>query len=353
MRFIHIADVHLGAQPDAGSAYTAGRPQEIWESFSQIAALCEEEKTDVLFIAGDLFHRQPLLRELKEVNYLFSTLSHTEVVFIVGNHDYIKKGSYYRTFQWNENVHPLLGSELGYVMLPELDLAVYGFSYHAREIREERYNLKAPGHAGYEILLAHGGDEKHIPVRKDVFENSGFDYIALGHIHKPQALIKNLAVYAGALEPVDKNDTGPHGFIRGEITGNGTHAEFVPFASREYIHLALRVNESMTNGSVKDYIKAAVEKRGVQNVYKFILRGYRDADTEFDTAHMDLYGNILEIEDETMPAYDYRRLYEENKDNLIGKFIGEFSGYEEGSIEYQALQEGVRALLENGSQACL
>lgn len=98
---------------------------------------------------------------------------------------------------------------------------------------------------------------------------------------------------------------------------------------------------------MKDYIKGTVEKRGVQNVYKFILRGYRDADVEFDTAHMDVYGNILEIEDETRPAYDYQKLYEENQDNLIGKFIGEFSGCTEGSIEYQALQEGVQALLEN------
>ena len=46
---------------------------------------CEEEQTDVLLIAGDLFHRQPLLRDLKEVNYLFSTLSHTKVVLIAGD----------------------------------------------------------------------------------------------------------------------------------------------------------------------------------------------------------------------------------------------------------------------------
>lgn len=347
MRFIHIADVHLGAQPDAGATYSTGRPQEIWDSFSQIIDLCEAEKTDVLLIAGDLFHRQPLMRELKEVNYLFSTLTHTQVVLIVGNHDYIKKGSYYSTFQWCKNVHPLLGSKMGYVMLPELELAVYGFSYHTREIKEERYHVKAPGAARYEILLAHGGDEKHVPVRKDVLEASGFDYIALGHIHKPQALVKNLAVYAGALEPIDKNDTGQHGLVRGEITEEGAYVTFVPFARREYIHLVLRVNESMTGGSLKDYIRTTVEKRGIENIYKFILRGYRDADVEFDTEHMDVYGNILEIQDETRPAYDYQALYEENQENLIGRYIEGFGDCEEGSLEHQALQEGVQALLEN------
>ncbi|MCI6465399.1 MAG: DNA repair exonuclease [Faecalicatena sp.] len=347
MRFIHIADVHLGAQPDAGTAYSSGRAQEIWDSFSRVISLCEEEKTDVLLIAGDLFHRQPLLRELKEVNYLFSTLSHTQVVLIAGNHDYIKKGSYYRTFQWCENVHPLFGSEMGYVMLKEYDLAVYGLSYHTREIREERYSIKAPLAAAHEILLAHGGDEKHIPIRKEILENAGFDYIALGHIHKPQAVIRNMALYAGALEPVDQNDTGGHGFVRGEITENGVNVEFIPFASREYIHLALRVNEKMTNGSVKNHIQSTIESRGTQNIYKFILRGYRDADVEFDTEHMDIYGNILEIENQTQAAYNYEELYEQNRDNLIGKFIEQFQGYEEDSMEYQALQEGVQALLEN------
>src|SRR5699024_4239330 len=77
MRFIHIADVHLGAQPDAGPLYSRQRPRELWETFEHVLHICEEEQTDLLLIAGDLFHRQPLVRELKEVDYLFSELTHT------------------------------------------------------------------------------------------------------------------------------------------------------------------------------------------------------------------------------------------------------------------------------------
>ena len=82
MRFVHIADVHLGAKPDAGPLYSKMRPRELWESFEQVLRVCEEEKTDLLLIAGDLFHRQPLVRELKEAGYLFSELTHTKVVLI-------------------------------------------------------------------------------------------------------------------------------------------------------------------------------------------------------------------------------------------------------------------------------
>ena len=109
MRFIHVADVHLGARPDAGPLYSEERPRELWETFEHVIRTCEKEQTDLLLIAGDLFHRQPLIRELKEADYLFSELTHTKVVLIAGNHDYIGTNSNYRTFQWSENVYPLFG----------------------------------------------------------------------------------------------------------------------------------------------------------------------------------------------------------------------------------------------------
>src|SRR5699024_1149760 len=133
MRFIHIADVHLGAEPDAGKAYSEERAGELWETLERVLKVCEKEQTDLLLIAGDLFHRQPLLRELKEVNYLFSELTHTQVVLIAGNHDYIRKDSHYRTFQWAENVQPLFESRMNCVEFPEFQTSVYGLSYHSRE----------------------------------------------------------------------------------------------------------------------------------------------------------------------------------------------------------------------------
>ena len=67
VKWIHIADVHLGASPDAGDAYSKVRPQELWDTFAEVSDICEREQTDLLLIAGDLFHRQPLKKELKEV----------------------------------------------------------------------------------------------------------------------------------------------------------------------------------------------------------------------------------------------------------------------------------------------
>lgn len=348
MKFIHIADVHLGAQPDAGAAYSGERPAELWDALERVLNTCEEEQTDLLLIAGDLFHRQPLLRELKELDYLFSELSHTKVVLIAGNHDYVRRDSHYRTFSWNGNVVPLLGSRPEYAEFPELETAVYGFSYHSREIREPLCDsLSAPGKQKYEILLAHGGDEKHVPMDRGALEKSGFDYIALGHIHKPQALVKNRIIYSGALEPVDRNDMGPHGYVRGEILPRGVRTQWIPCARREYVYLEIEADEKDTSGSLRRKIYQYISEYGKENIYKIAVKGRRSADTVFDIKHMDEFGNIVEIVDETRPAYDFERLLRENSENLIGKYIQSFRGCPEDSVEYQAMCEGVEALLEN------
>ena len=348
MKFIHIADVHLGAQPDAGPLYSRGRSRELWETFERVIRVCEDEQSDLLLIAGDLFHRQPLVRELREVDYLFSELTHTKVVLIAGNHDYIGSNSNYRTFRWGENVFPLFGEKPQYVDFPELRTAVYGLSYHSREISRPLYDgFTAARAEPFEILLAHGGDEKHIPFDRRAMERAGFDYIALGHIHKPMILKEDQIIYSGALEPVDKNDTGPHGYVKGEITASGVRTQWIPCASREYIHLGIQISPEDTTGSIKREIEKQIQEYSNENIYKIILRGKRDHDVSLDTERMKGGQNVIEILDETSPAYDFEKLYTENADTILGRYIEQFRGCREGSTEYQALCEGVEALLNS------
>lgn len=319
----------------------------MWESLYRIIEICEKEQTDLLLIAGDLFHRQPLLRELREVNALFRKLSKTKVVLCAGNHDYLKKDSYYRTFQWENHVHMILSEQMTVVDLPEIKTAVYGFSYHAKEVGGKPYlTNKGPRRCEAEILLLHGGDEKHVPVKKDELAALGYDYIAMGHIHKPGSLITGRAAYAGALEPIDKNDTGAHGYIRGEIISGKCKIQFVPFALREYIHAEVAVTGEMRGSDLRREIQKTVEKGGTQNIYKIILKGFRSPDVLFDLQVMDTYGNVTEIVDDTKPSYDYGKIKRQNSDNILGKLIGQLEVYDEDSVQYRAMCEGVQVLLE-------
>lgn len=326
---------------------------------------CNKEKAELLLIAGDLFHRQPLLRELKELSDLFGTLKATQVVLAAGNHDYLKRDSYYRTFVWGENVHMILGGQISVVELPKLSAAVYGLSYYGKEVTERLYDQAFPKkRQKYEILLAHGGDELHIPIRKEKLRALGYDYVALGHIHRPQDMdngtilqkggngflggkaVESRMAYSGALEPVDKNDTGSHGYILGELAKESCRIRFVTCALREYVHLEVAAGKKMTNRGLKAHIREQIEAAGTQNIYKVTVKGFRDPDILFDLADMDTYGNIIELLDESKPDYDFYRLLAQNRGDLLGKYIESLIDYGEDSVEYLALCEGVQALME-------
>ncbi len=350
MKFIHIADVHLGATPDFNMPWGAERKKEIWSNFHNILSICNNEKVDLLLIAGDLFHRQPLVRELKEVNYAFSKLNTTQVVLMAGNHDFISDRSNYQGFEWNENVHMFMEDRIGAFHFEELGVQIYGLSYRTREITEPLYDMVRPRDDMFiNILLAHGGEEKDIPFNRKKLLDSGFDYYALGHFHKP-ALICDRMAYCGSQEPLDKNETGERGYILGEIIQNGrvkkTIIRFVPNSIREYKRCILTVDGNTTNGSLQDQAKEVIQTNGTSHIYSFYIQGIRDEVIHFDKEAIMELGNVLEIEDQSVPDYNFDVLYQENADNIIGMYIKKIKeNAVHDEMARKALYYGMEALL--------
>ena len=133
MKFIHTGDIHWGMSPDSDKPWSRERSRDIRDTFTAIIAKAKELRVDCLFIAGDLFHRQPLLRDLKEVNYLFSTIPQTQVIIIAGNHDRIRKNSAVLSFSWASNVTFLESEDVSSVYFEDINTEVTGFSYYTAE----------------------------------------------------------------------------------------------------------------------------------------------------------------------------------------------------------------------------
>lgn len=351
MKFIHIADIHLGAVPDSDMPWGAQRGKEIWDSFRDIVRICNEEKADLLLIAGDLFHRQPLVRELKEVNYILSKLESAKVLIMAGNHDYIGARSNYQGFEWDERIHFFHNDTLECKEYEELGVEVYGFSYHAKDIYEAIYDeARHRSNDRIHILLAHGGDERNIPINRKKLNELAYDYVALGHIHKPEMITDRIA-YSGSLEPLDKNETGERGYLLGEITEGEdgkryTKVAFINHAARAYKRCLLTVNSQDTNGSLLDTARSRMMELGMQHIYSFVIQGIRDELIHFDKEAIRALGNVLEVTDQSVPDYDFDALYLENQDNIIGMFIRkirESTGQDE--ITKKALYYGIEALL--------
>lgn len=346
MIFFHAADIHLGAEPDKGFPWSKERGQEIWDSFRRVIRQAGEEKAGLFLIAGDLFHRQPLMKELKEVNYLFSTIPDTKIVLMAGNHDYLKRESYYLRFPWAKNVFGLWGEQEPCVEFPELGTAVYGISYDRKEITDPLYHhIRPQGRQPIEILLAHGGDKTHIPFDKSVLEQAGFSYAALGHIHKPEILVKNKMAYAGALEPIDKNDLGPHGYIRGICRGGAVRTEFIPAACRSYILLSVKVKEKTTQFSLEQALSRLMKEKGDKNLYRIVIKGGHAMGTEFDTERMLKLGNVREVTDESHIIYDKETLMRQYRGSLIEAYVKQFDGEGRSVREQKAFAYGMEALM--------
>ncbi len=349
MRFMHLADVHLGAAPDSGYVWAKDRGRELWETFRQCIEDAKEKKVDLLLIAGDLFHRQPLQRELQEVNALFSTLEHTIVILMAGNHDYLTKDSPYLTFPWNENVIGLFSRECERVRLPDLKTEVYGFSYDRQEITEPLYDdILAEKSDYFKILLAHGGDARHIPMNRERLCAAGFDYIALGHLHRPQVFIKNLASYAGAPEPITCSELGPHGYLLGEVQRKRVRLSFVEKAKRQYRREEIQVTEEDSAYSIREKIVQTVRREGSGDIYRFVLVGERPPEVHPDIPEYLKCGRILEVLDQTVPAFPLDELRRTYHGQLIGDFIDSFGEGPKNSVEQKALCYGLEALLYSG-----
>ena len=276
MKFIHTGDVHWGMTPDADKPWGSERAQAIKDPFKKIIAQAGKMQADCLFISGDLFHRQPLVRDLKEVNYLFTTIPNVKVILIAGNHDRIRENSALLSFSWSPNVTFFMDPDLNSVYFEDINTEIYGFSYHTREIKKpllEDMQVSVNNHI--QILMAHGGDTAHLPINFNSLELSPFSYIALGHIHKAQVIAEDKMAYCGSPEPLDLTETGTHGYFEGEIhpvTRRLTRLDFIPAASLRCIPLAVTVTTETTNGGLTDRIINEIDKRGREHIYRFRLK---------------------------------------------------------------------------------
>ena len=62
-----------------------------------------------------------------------------------------------------------------------------------------------------------------------MLQEKGFDYIALGHIHKPYYDSENIQkiVYPGSTISLGFDELGEHGMIIGEISKNKNNIQFL------------------------------------------------------------------------------------------------------------------------------
>ena len=354
MRFIHTADLHLGFQPDKDRPWGPARADAVRSSLSRLIRRCNEDGADLLLIAGDLFHRPPTAAELKEADALFSQLEHTRVVLIAGNHDHIRPGSPYAEYRFSPNVTLLSSPELSSASFPQWNLTVYGFSYdaeaHPGALSED---LTPPDDGRRHFLMLHGGDDQHLPLSIRTLSGLGWDYVALGHIHKPGISRNRRVAMPGSPEPLDRTETGRHGFFEGTLTTNGLNVEWHDFSNFAYTEKEIEVTPELTPQLLEDQLRTELVTDGSE-ACTLTLRGYRDPAFSFDAEAILRQFPVSEVRDETKPDYPWEEWKARPDHDLLARFIRALTPAAddpEAEKKEKALYYGVEALLATDKPA--
>lgn len=200
------------------------------------------------------------------------------------------------------------------------------------------------------VLLAHGGDERHIPFKAAKIHANGFDYLAAGHIHRGGWLLENRAVMAGSLEPTDCNDTGVHGYWMGELEKGRADVHFYPIKKCQYCHEIYEVSPTTTDREVTVWAEGLLQERPSYQYFRLFLKGRRDPETEFSLDHLMGLDRIVDITEELVPDLDYGKLREAHSGSLLAAYIDEMDRRESDAVTKKALEYGVNALL--GYEIC-
>lgn len=280
-KIAHIADTHLGYRQYA----IAEREEDYYEAFNNIIDNIIDKNVDYVIHSGDLFeHPKPPVKAIHEAQIAFNKLKehNIPVYAIAGNHDIMQKSNTIipQTLLENDNFHMITLRD-NHVILDD-NIYLCGMPYihsvkHPEIITEILEKMAEDASAyPYKILMLHGSIEKYFPMNYE-FKNSqvpeGFDYYAMGHIHKRviDTFKGGKLSYPGSNERKSKVEQIDYekkskGYNLITIDDNGLNVEFVNIKlEREIIIRTInytKIDAELTalHSEIEDIIKTTSKK---------------------------------------------------------------------------------------------
>lgn len=330
MKFVHIADIHFDA-PFINLSDREGlgdlKRIEQRSVFKEVIEYIKKENIENLFISGDLYESQYIRQSTIEyINNLFKEIPKTKIYIAPGNHDPITKESYYNKFNWNENVY-IFKNKIEKIETQEANVYGYGFGdFYCSDLNLDQINII---NNKTNILIIHGtldgsytGENIYNPISSKLLQNKGFDYVALGHIHKKNYdnYENQKIVYPGSLIALGFDEIGQHGMIVGEIEKGKLKKNFIPINQKQFYEKDFDITNIISNEEL-------IEKLNNFNInndalLKINLIGKRNFEINIGNIYKLISNNnIIKIKNNTQINYNLEKL--SNESTLTGLFIKE------------------------------
>ncbi len=354
MKFVHIADMHFDTSFAQISNTELGNSRRLEQrkALKKIIEYIKENNVDYLFIAGD-FYEHKYIREstIEYINKLFKEIEQTKIFITPGNHDPLIKNSFYNKYKWNDNVH-IFNSKISCVNDGNINIYGYGFDdfyYTNPEIE----SLELEDKNKINILITHASldgtnnvDLQYNAVSKRTLENIGFDYVALGHIHKSNYTENETIVYPGSTISMGFDELGRHGMVVGEFSDKKLKTEFIPLDEGEFKINELDISELESVETIADTINNLILDSN--KFYEIYLVGNKNFEIDlYNLKKMILQNNVIKIKDNSKISYNLEELAKSN--NLKGLFVKEIldrledDTYDKETVE-KALEIGLDIL---------
>ncbi len=227
MKFFHISDLHLGKRVNEFSMIDNQS-----DILQKIVVLAKEHKPDAVLIAGDVYDKStPIIEAVQLLDRFLVWLNELKIaVFMVsGNHDSVERVAFGADLLRHSNVHivqsykgkttpVMLRDDFGDVciwMLPHLKPSLVRGFFPEKSIDTYSSAVAAAisnidiSIAQRNVLITHqfitgaeiseGSEEISVGGSENVDGAlfNAFDYVALGHIHKPQWIGRETMRYCG------------------------------------------------------------------------------------------------------------------------------------------------------------
>ena len=189
-------------------------------------------------------------------------------------------------------------------------------------------------------------DMQYNSMTTSMLEKKGFNYIALGHIHKNNFEKKSNIIYPGSTVLLGFDELGEHGMIVGEIDKKENKLEFIKLDETEFLEIEINCTEINSEEELVEKINSI--KIEENKLYKIILTGKRNFEINiYDLYKYNLNERIIKIKNKTKPNFNIEEIANEN--TLRGLFAKEIlqeinnNNYDEEIIE-NALELGMEIL---------
>lgn len=359
LSFLHGSDFHLSASFAHSSLREIAikRRNDIWRSVESLFDLAKMKEVDFIFLTGDLFNEEYFtLSEMKRLVDLFNLIPEINIIITPGNHDPYRQDSLWTVVKMPDHVFLFKNERIEKLEFPKAD--IYGIAFENQHFKKENLldNLLL-NEEKTNILAIHGDvydpDSPYLSIDRKELKKYPFDYIALGHIHKPAAA-DSRTMYPGSIEPLDFGEKGAHGVIYGEIEDGVLRTERISLSKSVFLEHVFTIDNSFNYYELEGEL-SEIKKNYSNKVYlRLILEGSLSKEYEIDMESLkeQLGGffEYIEIIDNISQEYDVEKIYELNRSNLIGLFIDEIKMRKEDPASKIALQVGLEALIEHGEK---